>query len=84
MPNSGVGRCLGAEGNGVNLGEGGEGGRGEQRSKQSVLSEGGDNMEKEDEERASRNEERTSANRVSYFPDERMYLYDYVCNVEVT
>jgi hypothetical protein len=54
-------------------------GEGNKEDKQSVLSEGGDNMEKEEEERASQDEERTSANRVSYFPDERLYLYDYVC-----
>ncbi len=53
----GAGRCLGPEGNGVCLGEGDEGGSGSPRGKedkQSLLSEGRDNMEKEEEERVSR------------------------------
>jgi hypothetical protein len=52
-----AGRCLGPEGNGVSLGEGGEGGPGPPRNKedkQSVLSEGRGNIEKEEEERAGR------------------------------
>jgi hypothetical protein len=56
VPDMGVGRCLGPEGNGVSLGEGGEGGPGppgDKEDKQSVLSGGRDNMEKEEEERAS-------------------------------
>jgi hypothetical protein len=46
----GAERCLGPERNGVSLGEGGEGGPGppgNKEDKQSVLSEGRDNMEKE-------------------------------------
>jgi hypothetical protein len=42
VPEMGVGRCLGPEGNGVSSGEGGEGGPGPPRSeedKQSVLNE---------------------------------------------
>ncbi len=57
MPDMRAGRCLGPEGNGVNLGERGEGGPGPSRGegdKQSVLNEGRDNMEKDEEERASR------------------------------
>jgi hypothetical protein len=56
VPDRGVGRCLGPEGNGVSLGEGGEGGPGPLGSKeeQSVLSEGGGNMEKEEEGRTGR------------------------------
>jgi hypothetical protein len=49
-PDIGAGRYLGPEGNGVSLGEGGEGGPGPPRGegdKQSVLNEGRDNMEKE-------------------------------------
>ncbi len=52
----GVGRCLGPEGNGVTLGEGGEGGPsppGSQEDKQSVLKGGRDNVEKDEEEWAS-------------------------------
>ncbi len=51
MSYMGAGRCLGPEGNGVSLGERGEGGpsppecRGD---KQSILSEEGSNMEKEE------------------------------------
>jgi hypothetical protein len=48
VPKIGAGRCLGPEGNGFSLGEGGEG------VKQSVLSEGRDNMGKDKEDRASR------------------------------
>jgi hypothetical protein len=47
VPDMGAGRCLEPEGNGVSLGEGGEGGPGppgSKRDKQSVLSEGRDNM----------------------------------------
>ncbi len=72
MPDRGAGRCLGPEGNGVNLGEGGEGGPSPPESKedkQSVLNEGRVNMEREEEER---DEERTGTNRVSCFPDERL------------
>jgi hypothetical protein len=56
VPDVRVGRCLGPEGNGVSLGEGGEGGPGPQRSKgdkQSVLINGRDNMDKDEEEWAS-------------------------------
>ncbi len=57
MPNMGAGRCLGPEGNGVSLGKGGERGPGppgSKEDKQSVLSKGGGNMEKEEEGRTSR------------------------------
>jgi hypothetical protein len=57
VPEMGVGRCLGPEGNGVSSGEGGEGGPGSPRSeedKQSVLNEDRDNMDKDEEEWASR------------------------------
>jgi hypothetical protein len=57
VPDMGAGRCLGPEGNGVSLGNGGEGGPGPSRGKedkQSVLSEGRYNMEKDEEEQASR------------------------------
>jgi hypothetical protein len=53
----GAGRCLEPEENGVSLGAGGYGGPcppGSKEDKQSVLSEGRGNMEKEDEEWASR------------------------------
>ncbi len=53
----GAGHCLGPEGNGVSLGEGGEGGpspAGIKEDKQSMLSEGRGNMEKEEEEWESR------------------------------
>jgi hypothetical protein len=57
VPDMGAGCCLEPEGNGVSLGEGGEGGpsppRGE-GDKQSVLSKGRDNMDQDEEERASR------------------------------
>ncbi len=56
MPDMRAGCCLGQEGNGVSLGEGGEGRPGPPRSKgdkQSVLNEGRDNMDKGEEERAS-------------------------------
>jgi hypothetical protein len=52
----GGGRCLGPEGNGVSLGEGGEGvlsPPGGRRDKQSVLSKGRDNMGKDEENRAN-------------------------------
>jgi hypothetical protein len=55
VPKIGVGRCLVPEGNGVSTGEGGEGGPGPPRSeegKQSVLNEGRDNMDKDEEEQA--------------------------------
>ncbi len=44
----GAGRCLGPEGNGVSLGDGGG------KDKQSVLSKGRDYMGKDKEDRASR------------------------------
>ncbi len=56
VPDMSVGRCFGAEGNGVNLEEGGEqgpGSPGSKEDKQSVLSEGRGNMEQEEEEQAS-------------------------------
>ncbi len=52
-----AGCCLGPEGNGVNLGEWGEGGPGPPgggKDKHSVLSEDGDNLGKDEEDRASR------------------------------
>ncbi len=55
VPDMGAGRCLGPEGNGVSLVEGGNGGSGppgNKEYKQSVLSKGRDNMEKEEKERA--------------------------------
>ncbi len=74
----GVGRRLGPEENGVSLGKGGEGGPGppgNKENKQSVFSEGRDNMEKEDEEQASRAScRRTSTNRVSYFSGRRSVI----------
>ncbi len=51
-----AGRCLGPEGNGVSLWEGGEGGPGlpgGRKDKQLVLSEGRDNMDKDERVRAS-------------------------------
>ncbi len=57
MPDKGAGGYLGPDGNGVSLGEGGEGGPGtpgNKEDKQSVLREGRGNMEKEEEEQASR------------------------------
>jgi hypothetical protein len=63
-----AGHCLEPEGNGVSLGEGGEGGPcppGGERDKQSVVSEGKDNM--------------NSANRVSGFFLQKMR--DHVINV---
>jgi hypothetical protein len=57
VPDMGAGHCLGLEGNGVSLGEGCEGGPSPPRrkeDKQSVLNEGRDNMEKDEEEQASR------------------------------
>jgi hypothetical protein len=57
VPDMGAGRCLGPEGNGAILGKGGEGGGpsppGSKEDKQSVLSEGGGNIEKEEEGRTS-------------------------------
>ncbi len=57
MPEIGAGRCLGPERNGVRLGEGGEGGPGPpggRKDKQSMLSEGRDNMGKNEEDQVSR------------------------------
>jgi hypothetical protein len=57
VPDTEAGRCLGPDGNGVSLGEGGEGrpnppgGGGD---KKSVLSEGRDNMGMDEEDQASR------------------------------
>jgi hypothetical protein len=48
VPEMGAGHCLGPEGNGVSLAKGGKGGPsspGSKEDKQSVLSEGGGNME---------------------------------------
>jgi hypothetical protein len=56
VPDIGVRRCLGPEGNGVSCGEEGERGPGPPKSredKQSAFSEGGGNMEKEEEGRIS-------------------------------
>ncbi len=53
MPDMAAGHCLGPERNGVSLGEGGERGPGPtggREDKQSVISEGRGNMEKEEEE----------------------------------
>ncbi len=57
MPDIEAGCYLGPEGNGVSLGEGGEGGPsppGDGKDKQSVLSKGRDNMGKDEEDRTSR------------------------------
>ncbi len=57
VPDMGAGCCLGPEGNGVSLGEGGEGGPsppGGGEDKQSVLSEGRNNRDKDNEGGASR------------------------------
>jgi hypothetical protein len=51
-----TGCCLGSEGNGVSLGKGGEGEPGPSergKVKQSIPSKGGDNMEKDEEERSN-------------------------------
>ncbi len=56
VPDIEAGCCLRHEGNGVSLGEGGKGGPGPPvggRNKQSVLSEGRDNMGKDEEDWAS-------------------------------
>jgi hypothetical protein len=56
VPDTRAGHCLEPEGNGVSLGEGGERGPGPPRGegdKQSVLNRGRDNMDKDEEERAS-------------------------------
>jgi hypothetical protein len=56
VPEMGVRRCLGPEGNGVSLGKGGEGGSSPPRSegdKQLMLNKSRDNMDKDEEERAS-------------------------------
>jgi hypothetical protein len=53
VPDMGAGSCLGLEENVVSLGKGGEEGPrppGSKEDKQTVLSEGGGNMEKEEEE----------------------------------
>jgi hypothetical protein len=63
VPDMGAGRCLGPDGNRVSLGEGGKGGPGPPRGekdKQSVLSEGRDNMGKEKEDRANRRDDEGS------------------------
>ncbi len=57
VPDIEAGCSLGPEGNGVSLREGGEGGPGPPgggKDKQSVLSEGRDNMGKDEEDRTSR------------------------------
>jgi hypothetical protein len=57
VPDIEAGCCLGPEGNRVSVGEGGEGGPGPPgggKDKQSVLSEGRDNMGKDKKDRASR------------------------------
>ncbi len=57
VPDIEAGRCLGTEGSEVSLGEGGKGGPGPSgggKDKQSVLSKGRDNMDKDKEDRASR------------------------------
>ncbi len=57
MPDIEAGCCLGPEGNGVSSGEGGEGGPGLPgggKDKQSVLSKGWDNMDKDKEDQTSR------------------------------
>jgi hypothetical protein len=69
VPDMGARRCLGPAGNGVSLGDGGEGGPGPPESredKQSTLSEEGGNMEKEEEGRV-----RDRRNRVSNFSRRR-------------
>jgi hypothetical protein len=56
VPNKGVGRCLGPEGNGVSPGEGGEGGPGppdKEQDKQSSPSKEGGNVEQEEEGKKS-------------------------------
>jgi hypothetical protein len=54
MPDVEASCCLGSEGNGVNFVGGGEGGPERGKDKQSMLSKGGDNKEKEEEEQSSR------------------------------
>ncbi len=57
MPDMGAGHCLEPEGNRLSLeerGEGGPGPPGGKEDKQLMLGEGKDNMEKEEEKRASR------------------------------
>jgi hypothetical protein len=59
-----AGRCLGPEGKGVSLGEVGERGLslpGSKEDKQSVLNEGRDNMEKDEEEQTLGRDEEGSA-----------------------
>ncbi len=56
MPDTGVGRCLGPEENGVSSGKGGEGGPGppnEKRDKQSTPSKEGGSMAQEEEGKKS-------------------------------
>ncbi len=56
VPDKRAGCCLGPEGNGVGFGEGGEGGAGPPESredKQSMLSKGRDNMDKDEEGRTN-------------------------------
>jgi hypothetical protein len=56
VPCTGIGRCLGTEGNRVSQREGGEGGLGppdKKRDKQSSPSKEGDNMEQEEEGKKS-------------------------------
>jgi hypothetical protein len=57
VPDVEAGYCLGSEGNGVSLEEEGEGGPGPPgggKDKQSVLNEGRDNMDKDEEDQPSR------------------------------
>jgi hypothetical protein len=56
VPDMGAGHCLRPEGNGVSLAERGKGGPGPpggRKDKQSLLSEGRDNMGKDEEDQAS-------------------------------
>ncbi len=56
VPDTGIGCCLGPEGNGVSSGEGGEGGPGppdKKQDKQSTPSKERDNMEQEEEGKKS-------------------------------
>ncbi len=57
VPNMKAGCCLGSEGNGVSMGEGGEEGQGPpggRKDKQSVPNKGRDNMGKDEEDQPSR------------------------------
>ncbi len=81
MPDIGAGHCLGPEGNGVSLGEGDERGLSPPESredKQSMLSEEGGNMEKEEEGGRVGRDEETSSNRVSNFSKRRFNKCDCV------